>query len=63
MLDVESRSAAARLKLRRGDIVLSVQGRSISSVDVLEDLVSRARRIWRLTIDRKGRISNIIISG
>ncbi len=63
VLDVESRSAAARLKLRRGDIVLSVQRRSISSVDVLEDIVSRSRRVWRLTIDRKGRISNVIISG
>jgi len=63
VLDVEPRTAAARLKLRRGDVILSVQGRNISSVDVLEDLVSRNRRIWRLTIERKGRISNIIISG
>ncbi len=63
VLDVEPRSRAARLKLRRGDIVLSVQGRSIASVDGLEDIVSRARRVWRLTIDRKGRISNLIISG
>jgi Do/DeqQ family serine protease len=63
VLDVEPRTAAARLRLQAGDVILSVQGRSISSVDVLEEQVSRQRRLWRLTIDRKGRISNIIISG
>ena len=63
VLDVEPRSAASRLNLRRGDIVLSVQGRNITSVDILEDVVDRARRVWRLTIDRNGRISNVIISG
>jgi Do/DeqQ family serine protease len=63
VLDVEAGSAAARLRLKRGDVVLSVQGRNVPSVSVLEDLVERQRRVWRLTIDRKGRISNIVISG
>ncbi len=63
VLSVESGSAAARLRLKRGDVVVSVQGRNITSVDVLEELVMRQRRVWRLTIDRRGRISNIVISG
>ena len=63
VVDVAPRSAAARLRLRRGDVILSVQGRNTTSVDVLEELVSKKRRVWRLTIDRKGRISNITISG
>jgi Do/DeqQ family serine protease len=63
VIDVQPRSAAARLRLQRGDIVVSVQGRNITSVDVLEEQVTRDRRLWRLTINRKGRISNIIIGG
>ena len=63
VVDVAPRSAAARLRVQPGDIILSVQGRNITSIDVLEELVSKNRRVWRLTIDRKGRISNIIIRG
>jgi S1-C subfamily serine protease len=63
VVDVAPRSAAARLRVQPGDIILSVQGRNITSVDVLGEIVSKNRRVWRLTIDRKGRISNIIIGG
>lgn len=63
VVDVAPRSAAARMRLQPGDVVRSVQGRTITSVDILEEQVSQNRRLWRLTIDRKGRISNIIIGG
>jgi len=63
VVDVERRSPAERMRLQPGDVILSVQGREITSVDVLKEQVSRERRLWRLTIDRKGRISNIIIGG
>ena len=53
VMEVAANSAAARL-LRRGDIVLSVNGASMSSVDVLRNRLKKSRRPWRILL-RRGR--------
>jgi S1-C subfamily serine protease len=52
--DVESRSTAARYGFRRGDVVVGVNGRKITSVSALEDALRRGGRAWSISVDRGG---------
>ncbi len=63
VVDVDRGSPAARLGLRQGDIVLRIQGDDVRTSQQLVEATARGDRFWRLTIDRKGRISNYMIGG
>jgi Do/DeqQ family serine protease len=63
VVDVDRGSPAARLGLRQGDVILRVQGDVIRTSQQLAEVAARRDRFWRLTIDRKGRISNYMIGG
>jgi len=63
VIDIDRGSPAARLGLRQGDVILRVQGDEIRTSRQLAEVTARRDRFWRLTIDRKGRISNYMIGG
>ena len=63
IVETETRSAANRYGFQAGDIVLSVNGRDIGSVDALEQQLSRLRQSWALIVRRGGRTLNLTIRG
>ncbi|HSG94011.1 MAG TPA: DegQ family serine endoprotease, partial [Afifellaceae bacterium] len=63
VVDVDRGSPAARLGLRQGDVILRLQGDPVRTSQQLAEATARRDRFWRLTIDRKGRISNYMIGG
>ncbi|HUG62604.1 MAG TPA: DegQ family serine endoprotease [Methylomirabilota bacterium] len=54
--DVAARSPSARVGLARGDIIVAVNGSELSSTDELVAVAASRPMLWRLTIDRNGRI-------
>ena len=63
VVEVDRGSPAARLGLRQGDVIVRIQGNTIRTSQQLAEAAARRDRFWRLTIDRKGRISNYMIGG
>jgi Do/DeqQ family serine protease len=63
VVDLEPRSPAARMGLRPGDVVLEAQGEEVESAEQLAGLAEARSRLWRITISRNGRVSNIAIGG
>lgn len=61
--DVKQGSPAARIGLRKGDIVVSVNEEAIDRTRELERLTKRPPRVWRLEIKRDGQISRIVLRG
>ena len=53
----------ARRFFRKGDIVLEINGTAIDSVEVLKTVLERDSRLWRIAIDRGGRIVKIAVGG
>lgn len=63
VLKVEQRSNAARLGLRRGDIIVGLNTEEVSSVKQLAVLLQVPGRGWRLAIERGGKVFNLAIQG
>jgi len=63
IVDIEPRSPAARLGFQPGDVVVSVQGRNVESAEELAELVERGSRVWRISLNRGGRVSSIVVEG
>ena len=63
VLDVKSRTPAARLGLKRGDIVVAINDKKIGSVAQLAKILAAPRGTWRLTVDREGKVFNLAIQG
>jgi Do/DeqQ family serine protease len=63
VVDVVPRSPAARLGLKPGDIVRALQGVSVSSASELAEIAGVGDRMWRITVDRGGRVSSLIVGG
>ncbi len=61
ILRISRRSPAARLGLRRGDVIANVADEPITSVDQLEESLYRLPPAWRLEIDRGGRRLGVTI--
>ncbi|MAK57557.1 MAG: serine protease, partial [Rhizobiales bacterium] len=56
ILTIDKRASAARVGLRPGDIVLSINGTEIKSVAELVALLNKPSEQWSLEIRRAGRI-------
>lgn len=56
-------SMAARVGLRVGDIVRSVNDQEIQSTRMLEGVTKVPPRVWQLEIERGGKISRIVLRG
>jgi S1-C subfamily serine protease len=63
IVDVHPRSPAARLGVRPGDVVVRAQGEDIESAGELSELVEAGSRLWRISLNRNGRVSSIVVGG
>jgi S1-C subfamily serine protease len=62
-MNVDRRSNAGRLGLRRGDIVIGVNNQEISTVKQLAVVLEVPAGDWRLSIERGGKVFNLAIQG
>jgi Do/DeqQ family serine protease len=63
IVDVDPRSPAARMGFRPGDVVMRVQGREITGAGELAEVVEAGARLWRISFNRNGRVSNVVVGG
>jgi S1-C subfamily serine protease len=56
-------SGPARRFFKRGDIVLEVNGVAIENVEALLAVLQSDARLWRIAIDRGGRVMKIAVGG
>lgn len=60
---VERGGAASRMGFRRGDVLISVEGEEIESVNQLEDIVLDEQRSWTIRFRRGNREQRITVRG
>ena len=58
--EVEAGSPAARIGFARGDVIVAVNGTEIDNTGTLEDQAAASPGLWRLSINRGGRMINQI---
>jgi S1-C subfamily serine protease len=63
VLEVEQRTPAARLGVRRGDIVVAINDEKVTSVAQLDQVLAASGGGWRLSVERGGKLFNIAIQG
>jgi Do/DeqQ family serine protease len=63
VLEVERGTPAARLRLRRGDLIRTIAGAQINDVATLRTVVAQQPLPWRLEIERGGRRMAVVIDG
>ncbi len=63
IVKVARRSRAARLGLKRGDIIRTIDDTQITDTATIKSLTSQRRRLWRFTIERDGRLISTMVSG
>jgi Do/DeqQ family serine protease len=61
VLKVERGSPAARLRLRRGDLVTRIDDQAIENAQQLKDVLEGAGPPWRLEIEREGQRVAVVI--
>jgi S1-C subfamily serine protease len=59
--EVRRGGQADRVGLRPGDIVRAINNQSIDSTRMLETITKTPPRIWRLDIERDGKVSQIVL--
>jgi len=63
ILDIARGSPAHRLRMARGDTIVSVNGVSIDRVSILRDLVAEPHRNWFLQLRRRGQLITLRLRG
>lgn len=63
VLDVKDQTPAARLGVKRGDIVVGMNNEKIQSVDQLVNVLATSDGGWRLSVERGGKLFNLTIQG
>ncbi len=63
VVQVKRGSPAARIGLRKGDIVRIINGVNIRKTADLRDLIRERRTFWRFSVERGGRLISTIING
>jgi S1-C subfamily serine protease len=63
VLDVQDKSPAARIGVKRGDIVVSVNNEKVNSVSDLVGALKIAGGGWRLSVERGDKVFNLAIQG
>ena len=63
VLDVKDKTPAARLGMKRGDIVVGLNNQKVASVAQLAAALDLSGDPRRLSLERDGQLFNITISG
>jgi Do/DeqQ family serine protease len=63
VLEVADKTPAARIGVKRGDLVLAVNNEKVKSVAQLAAALNAADGGWRLSLERDGKVFNIAIQG
>jgi Do/DeqQ family serine protease len=63
VLEVQQRTPAARLGVRRGDLVVAVNDEKVTSVNQLVTVLAAGGGAWRLSVERGVKIFNLAIQG
>jgi Do/DeqQ family serine protease len=63
VLDVEQKTPAARLGIKRGDIIVGVNNDRAGSVAELVTALEHSASGWRLSLQRGGKVFNLAIEG
>ncbi|MGD9503191.1 MAG: PDZ domain-containing protein, partial [Methyloceanibacter sp.] len=63
VLEVAQRTPAARLGIKRGDIVVVVNDEKVKSVAQLDAILAASGGGWRLSVERGGKLFNLAIQG
>ena len=63
VLDVKDKTPAARIGVKRGDIVVAVNNEEVKSVAQLVSVLDLAGGGWRLSVERDGKVYNLAIQG
>jgi serine protease Do len=63
VLDVKDKTPAARIGVKRGDIVMAVNNEKVKSVAQLVSVLDLAGGGWRLSVERDGKVYNLAIQG
>jgi Do/DeqQ family serine protease len=63
VLDVKDKTPAARLGVKRGDIVVGINNEKVKSVAQLVMALQAADGDWRLSVERGGKVFNLTIQG
>jgi Do/DeqQ family serine protease len=63
VIEVQERTPAARLGVRRGDIVVAVNNERVGSVRQLVTVLAVGGGGWRLSVERGGKVFNLAIQG
>jgi S1-C subfamily serine protease len=63
VLEVADKTPAARIGVKRGDLVLAVNNEKVKSVAQLAAALDAADGGWRLSLERDGKVFNIAIQG
>jgi S1-C subfamily serine protease len=63
VLEVKGKTPAARLGVKRGDIVVAVNNEKVKSVAELVSVLGLASGGWRLSVERGGKVFNLAIQG
>ncbi|HEY8596035.1 MAG TPA: DegQ family serine endoprotease [Devosiaceae bacterium] len=63
IIDVAPGSAADQLGLRKGDIILNLNGQAIRDVDTFKSIASTRPRGWQITLQRNNQVIRSFVSG
>jgi serine protease DegQ len=63
VLEVKDKTPAARIGVKRGDIVVAINNEKVNSVAQLVTALESADGGWRLSVERDGKVYNLAIQG
>jgi len=63
VLEVKDKTPAARLGIKRGDIVVGINNEKVKSVAQLAAALEAADGGWRLSVERGGKVFSFAIQG
>jgi len=63
IMKIERGSPAHRLRMARGDLIVSVNGVAITRVSVLKDMVAEPQRNWFVQLRRRGQLITLRLRG